>query len=583
MKYNKNKFDAAVRWYTKRLKKKPEVFLVFDVKNRDAYHSIAPLSRAVHKLGGDMSVVGIDGTSEGLDVLYNTWMLYRDYKNKVKNKETKALDTWLKFAEKKAKGLRKLFVKPKIILKSTDDGFVGDVKLDYKADWWKPYKEKSLMKTAEVIYKQVYNLKKGEKVGIGFELILAKKDMEKPLEDYLDSYAISYTMMLGARRIGKVGMSASSPRFSMLAPMNKVSDLRATILGCELSKNIKEPVFQKFIPVSKAINSDKLKVNSANFFVSGKGYPGKHLFGQTIGYPDPKKKTRWQSPGMFIYKLDYYPQTKKDSRKPMSRVGFTDTIPLDLFIKTCNIDWMEMKRKDDKLRKIARKSKKIVVQSNVKGKHRTNFEVGLVMPNGKKRWPRGSDVDIRNLINQDYLKRTGIMAGTMANIPGGEMFVTPEYLEGTVVGDVVINIDQSYPLSSKQPLVVSANKKGYKIVTGPKKIIKKLSEKKKEAWKSILKLAKTSPKEITALKKKNFEKIGEFAVNTNPKAKYCGYLIVDEKIAGMIHVALGSGFEPDRATEYHTDIVINAKKQKLDIYGVGKSKYWIMKKGRLLV
>jgi len=64
----------------------------------------------------------------------------------------------------------------------------------------------------------------------------------------------------------------------------------------------------------------------------------------------------------------------------------------------------------------------------------------------------------------------------------------------------------------------------------------------------------------------------------------CDYLIVNEKIAGMIHVALGSGFDPDRATEYHMDIVINAKQQKLDIDAVtSRKKVALMKKGRLIV
>ena len=52
----------------------------------------------------------------------------------------------------------------------------------------------------------------------------------------------------------------------------------------------------------------------------------------------------------------------------------------------------------------------------------------------------------------------------------------------------------------------------------------------------------------------------------------------------MIHIALGSGFDPDRTTEYHYDIVINAKKQKMDIYGVkGKQEFWILKKGKFVI
>jgi len=209
------------------------------------------------------------------------------------------------------------------------------------------------------------------------------------------------------------------------------------------------------------------------------------------------------------------------------------------------------------------------------------------MKNKKHRWPRGSDVDIRSKINKEFYKMTGIKAGCMANLPGGEMFITPEYIKGTFVGDVVINVGQSYPLTAKNPLVVVADENGYKVKSGPKKVVDIIKKRKKEAMKQIIEQEKhhSMPQKIIDMKKENFNKIGEFAINTNPEAKLCDYLIVNEKIAGMIHVALGSGFEPDRSTGYHYDVVINAKEQKLDIYGVdGKNrKLWAMKKGKLVV
>ena len=118
------------------------------------------------------------------------------------------------------------------------------------------------------------------------------------------------------------------------------------------------------------------------------------------------------------------------------------------------------------------------------------------------------------------------------------------------------------------------------------KFDQRIKEKKKEAMKVLLKQEKYKalPKKIIQMKKDNFNKIGEFAINTNPKARLCNYLIVNEKIAGMIHIALGSGFEDDRASVYHYDVVINAKEQKLDIYGLkGNKKFWMMKKGKLVV
>ena len=71
--------------------------------------------------------------------------------------------------------------------------------------------------------------------------------------------------------------------------------------------------------------------------------------------------------------------------------------------------------------------------------------------------------------------------------------------------------------------------------------------------------SKSLPRDIIGMKKRNFNGIGEFAVNTNPRAYLCDYLIVNEKIADMIHIALGSGFEPDKSTEYKLHWLIHPK------------------------
>jgi len=239
-----------------------------------------------------------------------------------------------------------------------------------------------------------------------------------------------------------------------------------------------------------------------------------------------------------------------------------------------------MQNRNQTIANVIKKVDEIIVESK-----KSNFKVFLKGKN-IRREPKLSGTDTRSKINQTYFKKTGIKTGNMANIPGGETFLTPEYIEGVFYGDVVINIDQSYRLNEKNPLVVKASKSGYKILKGPKKIINKINEKKKESWERLLILEKhkSLPKDIISLKKKNFSKIGEFAINTNPKAELCDYLIVNEKIANMIHIALGSGFDPDRSTEYHYDIVINAKKQKMDIYGKKGSKiYWIIKKGKFVI
>jgi hypothetical protein len=584
MKYDLKAFNNAVGYYQGQLKnlKKKNVFIVFEARNDKAFFSIAPLSRALHNLDCEFNVRGIDGPSKSLDALNDVWDVFDDLNSGVKNKKTIALNDFINEADKKAKGeIRKIFKRPDIFIIADDKGFIvtPEFKLDFRHAWFKKYKWETLLETAKIIWKQVYNLKKSEKVGIGFDVILKAKDIKYPPEDYLDSYAIARTMWL-ACYARKKPVSAYTSKKTMLEHSERTSELAATLLGCELEKDINEPVFRKYRILSKLLRLNRFDTNNAAFFIKGEGYPGKHIFGETIGYPTPNRKSRWDSPGGIIYQLPWSPQTKIDSRAPKGRVAFTDTLPLDIYISSCHIDWLKMKKKNDALVRLANKSDKIFVKSD-----KTKLEINLLRKNKKHVIPMNSDVDVRWKLDPHYLKK-GIKAGTYANIPGGEMFLSPEWMKGTFYGDVVISIDKSYVLNSKNPLVVKCDEKGYKIINGPKDIIRKINEKKNEAMKVLLKQEKhkSLPKQLIAMKKANFNQIGEFAINTNPKAELCNYLIVNEKIAGMMHIALGSGFEDDRATLYHYDIVINAKEQKLDIYGLkGKKRYWMMKKGKLVV
>ena len=168
-----------------------------------------------------------------------------------------------------------------------------------------------------------------------------------------------------------------------------------------------------------------------------------------------------------------------------------------------------------------------------------------------------------------------------------EAFTTPTYVIGRIVGDVIINVDRSYRLDKDNLFIVEAEKNGYKLISAPKIVGDAFRKRKRDAWKTILEQEKNKSldKEIIELKKRNFNHVGEFAINTSPSARLCDYLIVNEKIANMIHVAFGSGFEVDAATEYHMDVVIDSPRQKLDIYGVDKKKnrHWIIKSGAFVL
>src|SRR3989344_5703963 len=587
MKYDGKSFNSAVEDYKSILgnAKNGSFLIVFNAKHKDAFLSIAPLSRALHELGNEVNAIGINHNPESLEAMKDAWKTYKDLEENIISEKTAALSEFINEVEKKTNGeFKKIFKGPDYIIEAKETGFEGSFNLPFRTAWFKGHRSKEVDETCKKIWKDVYKLKDDENVSIGFVLIQKDEMLGHPLEDYLDSYAICWHMLENCN--GKATMGAYTHKKSMRETGDRISELRATLLGCELCKDIDEEIFRKYKKLSKLLNLQRIKPIDASFFISGKGYPGKHLFGEAIGYPTKNKKTRWQSPGQMIYKLDFYPQTAMEERDPLARVGFTDTIPLDIFIETCNIDWKEMRERNCKIKQIADRCDIIrVVGEEINGL-KTDFEVGLVKPDKTRRWVRTSDTDVREKINSEYLKKTGIKAGTMANLPGGEAFTTPEYLKGTFVGDVVISIDQSYLLSEKNPLVIEADKGSYKIVSGPKDIMDKLNEKKKEAWEMITEQEKnnSAPKELIDLRKNNFNRIGEFAINTNPKARLCEYLIVNEKIARMIHIALGSGFEPDRATDYHTDIVINSPRQKLDIYGIDKDgkEHWIIKKGEFV-
>lgn len=595
MKYDEKAFNSAVKDYKATVKscrgkyttQKNNFFVIFDINNKSAFYSIAPLSRALHELKADVSCIGMNNNSESLSALKDVWEVYEDYKKGIRNEKTNALIKFIEGVDKKADGeFKAIFKKPEFILESKEDKFEGSLELPFHTEWLKEHRMQELMQTAEILWKDVYALKKGERAGIGFALVPAKNMMGHPLEDYLDSYSIVWAMLQTARKKAEVMMSAYTFRSSMLEKGERVSELRATLLGCGLDKEIDEEPFKRYRKLSQLLNLSRIKPVDLSFSISAKGYPGKHLFGEVIGYPSLNKKTRWQTPAQMVYKLDFYPQTKYEEREPIARFAFTETLPIDIFIETNLIDWNDIRARNRKIKEIMDKCSVIFVESKLKVKYFTKLEVGLVREDGSRRWVKCSDTDVRNKINKDYFKLTGIKAGCMGNIPGGEAFVTPEYIKGIFVGDVVVNVDQSYALNKKRPLVVKCYKDHYKIIDGPKEIINKINKRKRDAMRLLLKSEKNKsmPQEVINLKKKNFERVGEFAINTNPKARLCDYLIVNEKIARMMHIALGSGFEPDRSTEYHMDIVFNAPRQQLDVYGIDKdgNKQWILRRGEFV-
>ncbi|MFH0874310.1 MAG: hypothetical protein V1859_00070 [archaeon] len=585
MRYNKIKFDSAVRYYKK-------YFSTLDAKNvfiyglfsENAFLSIAPLSKAAHEFSIDLHVSFTD--SKQKIALFDVWNTYDELKSGKKKECTALLSTFINYVDTKSEGkFKKIFNRPGLIIRSDEDSFIGKNYLEYQSGWLIKEDWKRIEKCAAAIIKNVINPKKNEIFGISFPLLPKEESEDSPLSDYIDAYCLS--LCTAKKSVGKykvLQISSSTQRKSMLEPPEPVSDLITTILGCELSKEVDEPIFKIYKKLSSKLYLSRITPANAVFGVRGKGYSGRHYFGELIGYPTPNNKTRWDSPASMLYKFSWYPQSANDSRLPQSRTGFTSTVPLDILMDAVLVDYKKMRARNKKITDELSKCNIIIVKGNIENS--CDFEIGLVKKDGSRRRINNSDSDARNLIHPEFAKE-GKNFGMMANIPGGEAYTTPEYVKGKIVGDVVISLDKSYMLSAKHPIVIVVNNNKYKLIGGEKRIIEKILEKRKESWEKIIIQEKNNsiPSEIIELKKKNFDSIGEFAINTNPKARLCNYLIVNEKIANMIHVALGSGFEPDKATEYHSDIVIDAPRQKLDIFGLDENKkeYWILKKGKFVI
>ncbi|MCS7135066.1 MAG: aminopeptidase [Candidatus Aenigmarchaeota archaeon] len=76
------------------------------------------------------------------------------------------------------------------------------------------------------------------------------------------------------------------------------------------------------------------------------------------------------------------------------------------------------------------------------------------------------------------------------------------------------------------------------------------------------------------------DKLAEFAIGTNPKAQFIGETIVDEKIFGTIHIAIGNnsgpGFGGKNKASSHQDMIKVMKGKNGNVYADGKL---IMKNG----
>ena len=144
-KYDLKKLESATNNYKKQLKNiKGKTFLIIsDIENVEAYYSLAPLSKAIHELDGDMNVQIVNKNTESIKILENIWKSYDDLKKGIKNKKTLALDEFISILNKKTQNkTNKIFSPPEFRLVAEKKEFVGSFNLQYDTSWLTEYRKK---------------------------------------------------------------------------------------------------------------------------------------------------------------------------------------------------------------------------------------------------------------------------------------------------------------------------------------------------------------------------------------------------------------------------------------------------------
>ena len=170
MKYSEKEFNSAVEDYKSKVKsaKGKDFFILFDITHKDAFYSIAPLSRALHELGSDVCCLGMYKNSDSYNAIGEIWIVYQELKSGLDNEQTRALKDFIDEVDKKAKGeFEKIFAGPDFFLEARKGGFSGSMDLPFRTEWFNDYRMEELMETSEILWRDVYALKKGERVGIG--------------------------------------------------------------------------------------------------------------------------------------------------------------------------------------------------------------------------------------------------------------------------------------------------------------------------------------------------------------------------------------------------------------------------------
>jgi aminopeptidase len=166
--------------------------------------------------------------------------------------------------------------------------------------------------------------------------------------------------------------------------------------------------------------------------------------------------------------------------------------------------------------------------------------------------------------NYKWLKTSGLISpDKWGNLPGGEVFTTPENVEGTLVIDGVVGdfLCEKYHSLAASPLT---------LVVKNNRLVEAHSDN-KELESDFWKYTHTDA---------NSDRVGEFAIGTNIELKeVIGHILQDEKFPG-IHIAFGDPYGQHTGADWKSTTHIDVVATRFNIWVDGRQ---IMADGKFLI
>jgi leucyl aminopeptidase (aminopeptidase T) len=375
------------------------------------------------------------------------------------------------------------------------------------------------------------------------------------IENILDAHLFAYNLVEAARNIGaEANLVTLQSRLKPTIPADGVYNLLRTTWGF-LYTPISNSVYGRFRAFinelkkqlrMKGASTDWLRPPDVFFNIAGSRFTGSDVVAASLGFPIPNApEEKWESTIDMLNQFWWTPQSRTDRRKPISRTALTEAMPLETYIRTLSVDYRAVAKLNAKLKKLLGEASLVRVTGR---------------PTDVNGHQLGTDLKI-NIEGRSALTDDGKFTGgddTFINLPGGEVFITPNNADGVLIVDGTVALDKSYPL--KHPLAVKFRDGKFslsQVLCSDKLLIQRIHQTIEGHIKNLRKIKKmksVSPKTIR-LYEQNFYHVGELGIGTNPKARVSPFLVESEKAFGTIHMALGSGYEPEAKTIHHEDMV----------------------------